>query len=93
MSAASTSHDLMSIWNVETKKAILMMAPSSASGYRGTQEKNVVVFHQAGDRYFLAAVKTDTVSGRIAPSKVERKLAEDGNQPVAAVIVAALSGR
>ena len=94
MSATSTSHDLMLIRNVETRKAIAVLAPSSESGYRTPQDKNVVVFHRIGDRYFLAAVKTDAVCGHLAPSKVERELAsEGGGQPVAAVIVPARSVR
>jgi hypothetical protein len=84
----------MLIRNVETRKAIAVLAPSSESGYRTTPDKNVVVFHRIGDRYFLAAVKTDAVCGHLAPSKVERELAsEGGGQPVAAVIVPALSVR
>jgi hypothetical protein len=93
MSAASTSRDLMSIENAETHKKILVLAPSSESGYRTSQAKNTVVFHKVGDRYFLSAVKTDAVCGRVAPSNVERELASAGNQPVAAVIVAALNVR
>ena len=93
MSPASTSHDLMLIRNADAKKAILVLAPGGESGYKGSREKNVVVFHQVGDRYFLSAVKTDGVSGKVAPSKLERELSADGNQPVAAVIVAALSVR
>jgi hypothetical protein len=93
VSAASASHDLMSIENAETHKKILVLAPSSDSGYRTTQSKNTVLFHKVGDRYFLSAVKTDAVSGRVAPSNMERELASAGNQPVAAVIVAALTTR
>jgi len=93
MSASPTTRDLMVIRNAETKKAILVLAPSSESGYRDARDKNVVVFHQVGERYFLAAVKTDAVCGRIAPSNAERELAANGNQPVAAVIVAALTVR
>ena len=93
MSASPTTRDLMVIRNAETKKAILVLAPSSESGYRDARDKNVVVFHQVGDRYFLAAVKTDAVCGRIVPSNAERELAANGNQPVAAVIVAALTVR
>ena len=93
MSASPTTRDLMVIRNAETKKAILVLAPSSESGYRDARDKNVVVFHQVGERYFLAAVKTDAVCGRIVPSNAERELAANGNQPVAAVIVAALTVR
>ena len=90
VSAASASHDLMSIRNNETKRTILVSAPSAESGYRRAQEKNVVVFHKSGDHYFLAEVKTDAVCGSLAPSKLERELAADGNgQPMAAVIVPA----
>ena len=92
MSAASTSHDVMLIRNVETRKAILVLAPEGGS--KGPRDKNVVVFHRSGDRYFLAAVKTDAVCGRVAPSKLERELASaDGGQTMAAVIVPALSVR
>ena len=94
MSEASPTRDLMSIRNVETRKAVLVLAPSSKSGYRGAQDKNVVVFHKIGDRYFLAEVKTDAVCGSVGPSKLERELAsEGGGQPLAAVIVPALSVR
>jgi hypothetical protein len=88
----STSHDVMWIRNVETNKAILVLAPESP--YKGAQDKNVVRFHRIGDRYFLAEVKTDGVRGHLAPSKLERELtAEGGGQPMAAVIVPALSVR
>jgi hypothetical protein len=94
MSATTTSHDLMLIRNVEARKAILVIAPGSESGYRGTQDKNVIVFHKVGDRYFLSDVKTEAVCGQVAPSKLEREIASEGNgQPVASVIVAALSVR
>jgi len=92
MSAASTSHDVMVIRNVETRKAILVLAPEGGS--KGPRDKNVVVFHQIGDRYFLAEVKTDGVSGRVAPSKLERERASEGSgQTMAAVIVSALRAR
>jgi len=91
ISAASASHDLMSIRNVETRKAVFVLAPKA---YKSAQDKNVVVFHRIGDRYFLAEVKTDAVCGHIAPSKLERELASEGSgQPMAAVIVPALSVR
>jgi hypothetical protein len=95
MSPASASHDLMVIRNVETRKAILLLAPSNGTEYKGTQAKNVVLFHRIGDRYFLAEVKTDAVNGHVGPSKLERELtASEGNGlPMAAVIVAAVSVR
>jgi hypothetical protein len=91
MSKTSTSHDVMLIRNVETRKAILLLAPDGA--YKGAQDKGVVVFHRIGDRYFLAEVKTDGVRGRVAPSKLERELASEGSGQLAAVIVPALSVR
>jgi hypothetical protein len=92
MSKTSTSRDVMAIRNAETNKAILVLAPDWR--YKGAQGKSVVVFHQIGDRYFLAEVKTDGVRGRVAPSKLERELtAERGGQPMAAVIVPALGVR
>jgi hypothetical protein len=92
MSAASTSHDVMLIRNVETRKAILVLAPEGAP--KDPQDKNVVVFHRIGDRYFLAEVETDGVRGHVGPSKLERELAsEGGGQTMAAVIVPALSVR
>lgn len=94
MSAASVSHDLMLMRNVETSKAIEVLASSSGSGYRNTQDQSVVVFHRIGDRYFLADVKTAAVSAHLSPSKLERELtAEGGGQPMAAVIVPAVSVR
>jgi hypothetical protein len=94
MSAASASHDLMVIRNVETRKAIFVLAPSASSEYKGAPDKNVVLFHRIGDRYFLAEVKTDAVRGHVSPSKLERELASEGSgQPLAAVIVPALSVR
>ena len=94
MSAASSSHDVMFIRNVETRKAILVLAPSAVTEYKGAQDKNVVLFHRIGDRYFLAEVKTDAVRGHVGPSKLERELASEGSgQPMAAVIVPALSVR
>jgi hypothetical protein len=94
MSAASKSHDVMSIENVETRKTILVLAPSNVSEYKGAKDKNVVLFHRIGDRYFLAEVKTDAVRGHVGPSKLERELASEGKgQPMAAVIIPALSVR
>jgi hypothetical protein len=94
VSATSATHDVMTIRNTETRKAVMVLAPSSESGYRRTQDKNVVVFHKIADRYFLAEVKTDAVSGHVSPSKLERELtSEGGGQPMAAVIVPALSAR
>lgn len=91
MSAASPLHNLMSIRNDDTGKTIVVLAPGGESGYRTGQEKNTVLFHQAGDRYFLEAVKTDAVCGTIPPSKAERELASTGTgHTVAAVIVPAL---
>jgi len=88
----ATAHEVMTIRNAETGKAIMLLAPSSESGYRGTQDKNVVVFHKVADRYFLADVRTDAVSGHVSPSKLERELTSEGGQP-AAVILPALSVR
>jgi hypothetical protein len=88
----STSHEVMTIRNVGTRQAILALAPDW--GYKGARGQSVVVFHQIGDRYFLAEVKTGGVRRRVAPSKLERELtAERGGQPMAAVIVPALSVR
>jgi hypothetical protein len=94
MSKTSTSRTVMVIRNNETNKAILTLAPDNESGYRRTGDKNVIVFHKAGDRYFLAEVKTDAVCGHVSPSKLERELASEGSgQTMAAVIVPALSAR
>ena len=94
ISSSSTTHSTMLIRSVETRKAILVLASGSDGGYRRTQDKNVVVFHKIGDRYFLAEVKTDAICGHLGPSKLERELASEGNgQPMAAVIIPALSVR
>jgi hypothetical protein len=89
---SASGHDVMTIRSAETGKAVMLLASGSESGYRTAQDKNVVVFHKVADRYFLADVKTDAVSGHVSPSKLERELASDGGQP-AAVILPALSVR
>ena len=94
MSPASRSGDLMWIQNPEAHKSVFVLAPSSEKGYRSAQDKSVVVFHKIGDRYFLSEVKTNAVCGRLAPSKLERELSSEGSgQPMAAVIIPALSVR
>jgi len=94
LSATSWFHDVMTIRNTETRKAILVLAASADSGYRNAGDKSVVVFHRIGDRYFLADVKTDAVCGHLSPSKQERELTSEGaGQPLVAVIVPALSVR
>ncbi|MGA2131797.1 MAG: hypothetical protein ABSH50_05850 [Bryobacteraceae bacterium] len=93
MSTASSGRDVMAIENVETHKQILLLAPGTESGYRRATDKNVVVFHQIGDRYFLAEVKTNAVCGHVAASKLERELTESGSPAMAAVILPALSVR
>ena len=52
MSAVPAARDLMSIRNDQTGKQILVLASSAEKGYRGANEKNVVVFHQAGRPLF-----------------------------------------
>ena len=94
LSKTSTSVDLMLIRNVETGKAIAVLAPINVSEYKGAADKNVVLFHHIGDRYFLAEVKTEAVRGHVSPSKLERELEKEGSgQPMAAVIIPALSVR
>ena len=92
MERASLGSDILVIRNVETRKAITVLASSAAS--ESKQEKNVVVFHRCGDRYFLAEVKTEGVKGHLMPSKLERELTAEGSgQPMAAVIIPALNVR
>ena len=94
LSAPSKFHDVMAIGNVETRKTMFVLAPSNVSEYKGASGKSVVLFHRSGDRYFLAEVKTDAVRGHVSPSKAERELtSEGGGQPLAAVIIPALSVR
>ena len=94
LASVSAAHDVMAIRNAETNKGILVLAASSAAGYRRGTDKSVVVFHRIGDRYFLSEVKTDAVCGRLAPSKLEREIASTGGgQPMAAVIIPAVSVR
>ena len=93
-SASSTSRDLMVIRNVKTRKAVLVLAPSNESEYKGSNDKSVVLFHRVGDRYFLAEVKTEAVRGHIGPSKLEKELvSEVSGQPIAALIIPARSVR
>jgi len=90
--ASATSHDVLAICNSETRQKLFVMAPATNSEYKGPADKNVVLFHKIGDRYFLAEVKTDAVHGHLYQSKMERELTLDGG-PIAAVIVPALNVR
>ena len=93
-SASSSSRDLMLIRNVKTHKGMLFLAPENESEYKGAEDRNVVLFHRIGDRYFLAEVKTKALCGHIDPSKLERELSSEGKaQPVAALVVPAQSVR
>jgi len=92
MQRTSLTSGAMLVRNVETRKTVVVLAPSNVTELKGATD-NVALFHRIGDRYFLAEVKTDAVCGQVAPSKLEREIASAGNQPVAAVIVAALSVR
>jgi hypothetical protein len=92
-SAISSSRDLMVIRNLKTHKAVLVLAPSNETEYKGAEDKNVVLFHRIGDRYFLAEVKTEALRGHMAPSKLERELSSEGGQSVAALFVPAQSAR
>ena len=93
ISPASASHALIMIRNVKTRKAVVVLAPDNETEYKGAPDQNVVLFHRIDNRYFLAEVKTDFVRGHVGASKQERELASQGNQPVAAVIIPALSVR
>lgn len=87
MSDASPAGNLMLIRNVETHETIAVLALGSEKAYRRTGDKNVIVFHKAGDRYFLAAVKTDAICGMIVPSKLERELASEGGGQTMALLI------
>jgi hypothetical protein len=90
----SQSSSVLVIRNAETRKAITTLVNPGVSEYKGDKNKSVVLFHCIGDRYFLAEVKTEAVRGHVGPSKWERELeAEGGSQPMAAVIIPALSVR
>jgi hypothetical protein len=94
MAATSTSHGLMLIRNVKTREAMLVLAFSNESEYKGAKDKSVVLFHRIGNRYFLAEVKTEGVRGHIGPSKLEKELASEvSGQPIAALIIPARSVR
>ena len=93
-STISSSRDLMLIRNVKTREAMLVLAFSNESEYRGAKDKSVVLFHRIGNRYFLAEVKTEGVRGHIGPSKLEKELASEvSGQPIAALIIPARSVR
>ena len=94
MSLAPTAQPVLVVRNNATNKCVMLLAPDSESGYRRATDKSVIVFHQIGDRYFLADVKTIAVSAHVSPSKLERELTADGSSPPpAAVIISALSIR
>jgi len=93
MKSTSMTSGTLSIWNVQTRHAVSVLAPSNVSELKASKN-NIVLFHQIGDHYFLAEVKTDRLSGHVSPSKMERELVSEGSgQPVAAVIVPALGIR
>jgi len=90
----SQTSNVLVIRNAASGKTIAMQANPGVSEYKGDKNKSVVLFHCIGDRYFLAEVKTGAVRGHVAPAKLERELASEGNgQPMTAVIVSALSVR
>ena len=90
VSQASALGNLMLIRNLEAHKAMLVIAPGGERAYRSSGDKNVLVFHKVGGRYFLAEVKTDAICGSIVPSKLERELAsEGGGQTMASLILPA----
>ena len=94
MYKAGLTHNLMVVRNVETRQALLVLTPDAAYEYKGPQDKNVILFHRIGDRYFLAEVKTAAVDGHVPPSRQERELDSEGaGQPMAAVIIPALGVR
>jgi len=93
MKRVSPTSAAMAIRNVETGEAIYVMAHRNVSELKDDKD-NVVLFHRIGDHYFLAEVKTEGVCGHVGVSKLERELASEGSgQPMAAVIVPALSVR
>jgi len=91
MSRPTPGIDLLMIRNEETHKAVLVLAHSNMSEYKGAP--GVVVFHQIGDRYFLAEVKTEAINGHVLPSRLERELESEGGGAPAAVIIPALGVR
>ena len=93
MSVTSPTHNVMSIQNQQTGQKILVIAPDAGGAYRRRGDKNVVVFHKSGDRYFLAAVKTDAVCTNVPTSKLERELSASNGRPIGTVIVAAVTVR
>src|ERR1039457_950970 len=78
MSAASKSHDVMSIENVETRKTILVLAPSNVSEYKGAKDKKVSLSHGVGSFSSRAGVKTAAVRAPVAPFKRGRELPWEG---------------
>ncbi len=87
------THSLMVVRNVETRQALVVVMPNAAYEYKGPSDKNVILFHRIGDRYFLSEVKTAAVDGHVPPSRQERELDSEGAGPMAAVIIPALGVR
>jgi hypothetical protein len=93
MQRTSLTSGAMLVRNVETRKTVVVLAPSNVTELKGATD-NVALFHRIGDRYFLAEVKSAAMCGHVGPSKLERELASEGSgAPMAAVIVPALSVR
>ncbi|HVN04745.1 MAG TPA: hypothetical protein VMT86_10030 [Bryobacteraceae bacterium] len=93
MSQVSASHELIEVRNVETGQAAMVLAPSGLRKPEGSPDKDVVVFHRAGDRYFLAGVRTTWMQCGVAPSKLQRELESEYGGPGAAAIIPILSVR
>lgn len=93
MAKITGARTLLVVRNVETKQALMVLAPSGTTEIKGSADKNVVLFHRIGDRYFLAEVKSAGLAAHVIPSKLERELTAEGSGPVAAVIIPALGVR
>jgi len=86
----STTSGSIRILNHETRKSVMVLAPSTVSTYKGTSEESgKVIFHRYGDRYFFSEVWTPSgLRGRVLPSSLERELqASNRDQQMASVSI------
>ena len=72
----SATSGSIKIFNNDTQKAVLVLAPSTNSAYKGKAEgSGKVIFHRYGDQYFFSEVWTPNgLKGGTLPSKLEREL-------------------
>lgn len=86
-------HGVARVWNLDSDRAVLVLAQKDSFPYRASREEAVVVFHRYGDRYFLSHVR-DGFGGlqyRMLTSRAEAEFQERAavRDPDETVLIAA----